>query len=154
MRTVRVLEFVIGILIAVVWIQSATAHIGNSYLFLASIYKYRLVGSLTGKWIAMLLPAVQLTLGVCLLSRIYVGGALLASTILFSFFGTIQLSAWLRGLRIDCGCFGPGASHPIGEGSVTMVFGLAAISLIGLIVRRLFPVDANPTKSDMVEGAT
>jgi putative oxidoreductase len=126
------MQLALSILIAIVWMQSATAHMGNPYFFLSSVYKYQLVGRDLGWILAVVLPALQSVLAVCLLARVFVGAALLLSGLLLTVFSAVQISAFLRGIQIDCGCFGPAASNPIGQASIAMVVVLAMFSYIAL----------------------
>jgi hypothetical protein len=60
-------------------------------------------------------------------------GAVLA-TGLFASFLVAMSSAWRRGLRVDCGCFSPGRTDPIGPGSLTrtgLLLVLAVLALLG-----------------------
>jgi hypothetical protein len=54
----------------------------------------------------------------------------LATLFLLCCFATVQTSAWLRGLDISCGCFGPGHDSPIGWFSLSLVYGLLVLSLL------------------------
>lgn len=74
-----------------------------------------------GQFLAVILPGLQFVLAICLLSRTFVGGALLGSALLLTLFAGVQASALARGLRIDCGCFGAGSSELIGPGSLGAV---------------------------------
>ena len=57
-----------------------------------------------------LLPVVELLLGLCLLAGLLTrGSAVLSALLLLAFVAGIA-SAWARGLVIDCGCFGGGAT--------------------------------------------
>jgi hypothetical protein len=111
-----------------VWLESAAAHLGNPYYFLSSIYKYEMVGAATGQLIAILLPALQFTIALCLICRVQVGGALLASGALLTLFTVVQTIALARGIEINCGCFGPGHTRPIGYFSVAIVSCLAIMA--------------------------
>jgi Methylamine utilisation protein MauE len=130
--TARVLQLALSIVLALVWIQSTTAHAENPYLFLSSIYKYKIVNPAFGQSLAIVLPGLQFVLAICLLSRIFVGGALLGSALLLTLFAGVQASALARGLKIDCGCFGSGGSEVIGRGSIGTVGLLCAGAYIAL----------------------
>jgi hypothetical protein len=130
MSRARFIQFAISMVLAVAWFQSAAAHIGNPYYFLASVYKYQIVGPRIGYYIAMLLPGLQLVLSICLVSRLYVASALLGSAILLTLFTGVQYSALVRRININCGCFGPGHSMAIGEGSLILVLTLSAMAYV------------------------
>jgi uncharacterized membrane protein YphA (DoxX/SURF4 family) len=105
-------------------------HWANSYYFLGSIYAYRLVEPGVGQMVAMSLPIIQLALALCLLTRVFLDAAYVASLILLTSFVAVQTSAWYRDLDISCGCFGPGNSTPIGWESLSLVYGLFALCAI------------------------
>lgn len=76
------------------------------YAFLASVYDYELVGPQLGILVAILLPWVELFVGICLLGGFNVGGALLISAGMSLMFTYVLYSAIGRGLMISCGCLG------------------------------------------------
>lgn len=76
------------------------------YAFLSNVYDYDLVGPQLGILVAMVLPWIELFVGICLLGGLVVDGALLISAILSVLFAYVQYSAIQRGLTISCGCFG------------------------------------------------
>jgi hypothetical protein len=128
----RALALVLSILLAVIWIQSAIAHTSNPYFFLSSVYKYKLTGPSVGRYVSILLPSLQFVLAICLLARVFVRGALLTTGILLTVFACIQVSALVRGIKIDCGCFGPANSTPIGQSSVAIVISLSFCAYVAL----------------------
>ncbi len=79
-----------------------------------SIENYRL---LPHAWVnipAIILPAVELIAGICLIAGIWIQGALLIITGLFAVFIVAVESAIWRGLNIECGCFGLSDSEIVG----------------------------------------
>ena len=75
----RLLQLALSIALAFAWLRSAAAHATNPYFFLSSVYNYKLVGPVSGRFIATVLPSVQLALALCLVMRVCVGGALLST---------------------------------------------------------------------------
>jgi len=124
-----VLQYVGCIVVAVVWLQSSSAHLANSFYFLSSVYQYELVGSAVGKLTAMVLPILQLLLAVCLVGRLFVDGALLLSTALLTLFLAVQVSAFARDINVSCGCFGATLSEPIGATSILNAGILLVVSI-------------------------
>ena len=114
----RGVDYLGGFALAIVWLRSGAAHLANPYYFLFSIYQYQLVGPATGRVLAMTLPFIQLVIAVCLIGRVFVGGALLVSGILFGLFAAAQIWASVNELGISCGCFGT-SSSPIGIASIS-----------------------------------
>jgi len=92
------------------FLASSLAKIRQPYDFLSNVYGYELAGPKLGMLAAMVLPWLELILGVCLIGGIFVGGALLFCFILTCFFTFVQASALHRGLSISCGCFNASGS--------------------------------------------
>jgi len=61
-------------------------------------------------YLAAVLPAVELVVGLAVLvaPRPWRAGAALAALVLFGLFEGAVTTAYLRGINIDCGCFGAG----------------------------------------------
>jgi hypothetical protein len=113
---------------------AAIPHWENPYYFLGSVYAYKLVDSGVGQMVAITLPPVQMVLAILLLARILTNVAHLVSMFLFSCFAVVQSIAFLRGLDISCGCFGPGYETTIGFQTLFLVYTLLFLS----ITRNLF----------------
>jgi len=105
-------------------------HWSNAYYFLGSVYAYKLVEPGIGQMLAMGMPIIQLVLALCFLARIFLDASHLATLFLLICFATVQTSAWVRGLDISCGCFGPQNSAPIGWFSLSLVYGLLTLSVL------------------------
>lgn len=58
--------------------------------------------------VARTLPWCELALGVALISGIWQRWFALIASLVLAFFFTVMLRSYIVGLRIDCGCFGPG----------------------------------------------
>lgn len=119
----------VGLLLAFVLLASSLPHLANPYYLLSSVFRYELVGFGLGHFTAMTLPFVQLVVGLCLVGRVLVGGALLASTGLFAVFTFVHASAVFRRMSIPCGCFGPSESFVVGWYSLFLVGLLLAAAL-------------------------
>jgi len=59
-----------------------------------------------GMLIAMVLPRLELLVGICLIGGIFISGALLVCIGMSAMFTFVIISALYRGLGISCGCFG------------------------------------------------
>jgi uncharacterized membrane protein YphA (DoxX/SURF4 family) len=83
---------------------------------------------------AMLLPAIEIVLGAALVigSRRWRAGAALGLVGLLLVFTGAVLTAVVRGINIDCGCFGAGAS-PVTWWTVARDVGLLAVAGTALI---------------------
>ncbi len=99
------LTFVARVTLGCMFLWSALPKIRQPYDFLSSVYSYELIGPKLGLLVAMMLPWLELLVGVCLVGGIFVSGALLASAGMAAMFAFVLGSALYRGLDISCGCF-------------------------------------------------
>jgi putative oxidoreductase len=104
------LAWVLRVAVAAVFIAAATTKIVDPAAFVASIQTYRLIPDGAAAIFAVWLPWLELCAAFAIFSRRHRSGAswlLLALTFVF----LLALGqAWLRGLDINCGCFGGAAS--------------------------------------------
>ena len=87
---------------------AALPKIGDPVAFATSIEGFRLVDRQGSLWVALVLPWLELVVGMGLLiPQILRGSGTLIALLLLLFIG-LHTSAWTRGLDISCGCFGQG----------------------------------------------
>jgi uncharacterized membrane protein YphA (DoxX/SURF4 family) len=80
-----------------------------------AVHAYDLLPYEVSKVVGAALPFVEITVGVFLVAGFATRiAAIASSTLLVVFVGGIA-SAWARGLRIDCGCFGGGGQLGAGQ---------------------------------------
>lgn len=113
---------------------SSLSKIRQPYGFLGNVYEYELVGAKLGMLVAMTLPWLELVLGLCLISDLFVNGALLGGVILMVVFSFAQASALWRGLPITCGCFNPSSTELIGYISLIRTVLLAVAAVLGYVL--------------------
>jgi putative oxidoreductase len=89
----------------VIFIASSIPKLFQPYDFLAGVYSYELVGAKLGVMVAIMLPWLELFVGICLVGGVFVRGAILASMGMCAMFSLALVSALWRGLEISCGCF-------------------------------------------------
>lgn len=130
------------------FLYSSLPKIRQPYDFLSSVYNYELVGPKLGVLVAMVLPWLELLVGICLVGGIFVGGALLVSIAMAAMFTFAIASALYRGLNISCGCFSAARAEQVGyttlmRASVIMLLSVAAY--IAAMTRRsyTFPAASN-----------
>ena len=82
--------------------------------FLVAIEGYRLIPSPLAVWLSIWVPWIEILTSICLISGIWrdVGGVIL--TALLIVFTAAVISAWARGLDIECGCFTAGTDTKVG----------------------------------------
>ena len=129
---------VVRMCLGCVFIWGSLPKIRQPYDFLSAVYSYELVGPKLGMMVAMTLPWLELLVGICLVGGIFAGGALLAGAAMAAVFTFALSSTLYRGLRISCGCFGPGDDlityFTVVRASVILVLSIAAY--VGMIVIR------------------
>lgn len=74
--------------------------------FAVQVANYRILPHALSVALALYLPYLELLCGGCLIFKVLHRGALLATGALMLIFIAALASAWARGLRISCGCFG------------------------------------------------
>jgi uncharacterized membrane protein YphA (DoxX/SURF4 family) len=100
-RVPLLIRFVLG----VVFLYASLDKIIHPAAFAQAVYFYQVFPNLLVNLTAVFLPWLEVVLGLSLISGICLPGAVFLSNILLSSFLLLLLSAVLRGLDIDCGCF-------------------------------------------------
>lgn len=89
-----------------VFVTAALPKIKDPVAFSESVSAFRVVGPVLSNWVALVLPWLELTIGVgILIPQIRRSSGMLIAGLLLVFI-TLHASAWIRGLDISCGCFG------------------------------------------------
>jgi uncharacterized membrane protein YphA (DoxX/SURF4 family) len=96
------------LLLAAVFAAAAVTKIGDPPTMVRAVRAYQLVPEPAVRPLAYALPYVELALAVLLLVGLGVRYAAAVAGFLLVVFMVGVASAWARGLRIDCGCFGGG----------------------------------------------
>ncbi|RLB08987.1 MAG: hypothetical protein DRG39_08120 [Deltaproteobacteria bacterium] len=73
--------------------------------FLKILYNYRIFPDIILNPIVIILPWLELITGVCLLTGLFMEGAVLLINLLLISFFLIILVDMLKGINIECGCF-------------------------------------------------
>lgn len=119
----------LGFVLASVLLYSSIQHLKNPYHFLGTVYSYELLSPQMGLWVASLLPLAQLVFAAMIFARFWESAVAIFVSVMFATFLVAQLTAWLRGLAIPCGCFGLDSDTAIGWQTITLVLALLAIAL-------------------------
>lgn len=124
------------IVLGAVLVLAAISKFEGPSVFLGQVYSYEMVGPETGRLIAGWLPGVELVCGSCLLSGVFVRGAMLCSLALSVLFVAAQSHALRRGLSISCGCFGssPTRQEIVGLGTLLRAVLMFIASFAGFVV--------------------
>ncbi len=119
-------------LLGVVLIWAALGKLANAQDFLANVYDYRipLPGSFL-RHVAVTLPWIELLCGLALLTGFWQESALGLVFMMMLIFLAATGQAWIRGLDIDCGCFGTALEKNSFLGSVEFAF-FRNLALLGI----------------------
>lgn len=121
-----------------VWLVAGASKITDLDASVRSVRAYRLLPETAAQVVGAGLPVVELLLGVLLVVGAGVRAAAAVSAVLMLAFVVGIASAWARGLRIDCGCFGSGGELAAGQDpayGVELVRDAALTALAVLLVR-------------------
>jgi hypothetical protein len=99
-------RFLLRLAIAALFLFAAVTKLVDPSAFAQQIVNYQLTPWPAAAVLSVFLPALELCVGVCLLVGSWESGALVWVAILLTIFSGALLSAIVRGLSIDCGCFG------------------------------------------------
>lgn len=91
-----------------VLLAAGTLKMGDPTGSIQSVVAYRLVDYRFAEMIGLMLPVVEIALGLLLILGLLTRWSALAGAVLMLVFIAGIASAWARGLSIDCGCFGTG----------------------------------------------
>lgn len=112
--------------------------------FAAAIANYRVLPDALVGTAAVTLPVLELVVGVGLLWPLYAqGAALLVAGLLFVFAAAMAQSK-LRGIDLDCGCFGADQTSQVSWLKVTLNLGLAMLAVWTSRLRLGSPVPKQP----------
>lgn len=100
------INLLIRIGIGIYFLMAAIPKIADPLAFATSIYHYKMLPSWTINAYALIIPWLEVIVGVCLLVGARVRAAAALTTIMLVMFTIAIIWAVVHGLVIDCGCFG------------------------------------------------
>ena len=95
-----------------VWLVAGALKVTNPDASIAAVRAYELLPGSVVEPVALALPAVEMVVGLALVLGVLTRGAAVISGLLFVAFIIGIVSVWVRGIEIDCGCFGGGGYDP------------------------------------------
>ena len=102
----RIGRLLLRLSVAALFLFAAVSKLLDPSLFAQQIANYQLTPWPATAVISVFLPALELCVGICLLLGRWESGALVWVAIMLAIFSGALFSAIVRGLSIDCGCFG------------------------------------------------
>jgi uncharacterized membrane protein YphA (DoxX/SURF4 family) len=128
-RVISVLRIALGVL----FIMAALPKIVNPHAFAKAVSNYHMLPFVAERLLALLLPPLELVVGVCLVVGVVDAGAALLSFILMAVFTVAVGTALARGLDISCGCFETEGGAKVGLAKIAEN---VALTLAALLVWR------------------
>ncbi len=110
----KYLLFAVRLILGALFIYSAVTKITDLDYFAKSLYNYRLLPEDSLNFFALIIPWLELIIGVLLIAGIYVRESALIGTVLMIVFIAAVAIAVARGLDIECGCFGTRDGSKVG----------------------------------------
>jgi len=121
---------ILRLLVGGVFVSAALFKIADPANFALAVANYRLAPHALNNLIAVLLPWIEMLSGLLVLTGIWLRAAALVIASLTAIFILAIVSALMRGLNIECGCFGTVGGRHIGLFSLlidTTLFSLATL---------------------------
>jgi uncharacterized membrane protein YphA (DoxX/SURF4 family) len=110
--TMRLVQIVARLTLAGIFIYASLDKIAHPAAFAKDVYNYQILPDALINLTALVLPWLELFLGLCLLAGIWLPGAVLTvNGLLIVFLGALVFNM-ARGLDINCGCFSTGSDAP------------------------------------------
>lgn len=106
------------LVLGLVFLYAAYEKILSPLDFAQAVYNYQILPSWAVNAVALTLPWLEAVIGVCLMAGLWLPGASTLATGLLGVFLAALGFNMLRGLDVDCGCFGAGDSS--GSSSMKM----------------------------------
>jgi protein-disulfide isomerase/uncharacterized membrane protein YphA (DoxX/SURF4 family) len=148
---------VVRLALAAVWAWAAWSKLGNPRQFVQAVRAYDATPEWLSQGIGYGLPVLELSISILLVLGLIVRYAALASVFLLVVFTIGIAQASIRGIKLECGCFGGGGQ------SNTTTYTLDILRDIGLLVLAVFliiwpmtklSIDEWLIKSEMIPGLT
>lgn len=106
---IRAVALVLRIALGAILVYSAWSKLKDSWaLFAMAVDSYQVLPLWGVRLVARTLPWVELLIGVLLIVGRWMRVATVACSILLLVFFGLMVRAHLKGMEINCGCFGPG----------------------------------------------
>jgi putative oxidoreductase len=106
LRFAKTGRFLARLVLGILFILAGATKIYDPATFALELERYQLLPWKAGVAVSIYLPWLELFTGLCLFVNRLERGALLLITLLLVIFTFALASALVRGLSIDCGCFG------------------------------------------------
>jgi putative oxidoreductase len=108
MRTVAgAAVLALRLILGAIFIVAGASKVGHAAEFAAQIAAFRILPTAVIAPMALVLPFFELLLGAYLIIGLFTRGAAWVAVLLLTAFDLAIASAVVRGMTVNCGCFGP-----------------------------------------------
>jgi putative oxidoreductase len=114
--------------LAAVMVWAAIPKLLDPGAFVSSVQNYRLVPDELAALLAALIPATELVAGLGLLLVPLQRGAAAVNALLLASFSVAMAQARMRGIDLDCGCFGAAVAAEVSWWSVARTAALTGVA--------------------------
>jgi uncharacterized membrane protein YphA (DoxX/SURF4 family) len=116
------------LILGAIFVYAAYAKLKAPWLeFAGSLNAFEILPESALEPVAKTLPWCELALGVALISGIWQRWFSLIASLLLAFFFSVMVRSYAIGLKIDCGCFGPGDA--LGPKTLARDFSMLALAV-------------------------
>jgi uncharacterized membrane protein YphA (DoxX/SURF4 family) len=111
-ETMRWARLAARLSLAGIFIYASVDKIAHPAAFAKDVYNYQILPDALINLTALVLPWLELFLGLCLLAGLWLPGAALTANGLLVVFLAAFIFNMARGLDVNCGCFSTGSDEP------------------------------------------
>lgn len=140
----RVISWLLYVGVGLFFGVAALLKILDPEAFLSSLLTYRVFTYQQSVALAYFAPVLEMVVALCLLSGIWRKGAALLTTLMLFFFIALVLQGFVRGLEMDCGCFGENQLQ--GTTDYLLKIGQNLLLLLAVVVAWLIEVKSQASK--------
>ena len=101
----KILLILSRLFLGVIFIYASFDKIIDPVSFSSLIDNYHITPYFLNNLAALVIPWLELVIGICLIRGVFINGASFVAALLLLFFIFILTQAIFRGINLDCGCF-------------------------------------------------
>lgn len=125
----RALLLVFRLVLAAMFLFAAFPKLADPVTFARDIDNYRMLPDALIGPLSLVLPVAEIVIGAALVSGVFARGAALVSAAMLLGFAAGMIQAIVRGIDLDCGCFGHFAEAQVSWWTVARNLALTALAV-------------------------
>jgi uncharacterized membrane protein YphA (DoxX/SURF4 family) len=112
------------------FVLAAWSKVAEPHAFAISVRAYKIIPVSLSNLFALVVPWTELITGVLLIAGLWTRKAAAAATLLLAMFAVAVSAVVVRGMAVDCGCFGSGGGSTTGPLMIVRNLALLAAALL------------------------